>query len=283
MSMKSMKKRTTKMDVVVVDYNNVSHEMFKNNFCKTKMPVVFTNVPTPTKDIWTHEFILKNAGKCKFVSKVPTPGSTEWAGLESSAESVVSEFMSPSGVEGSAYLFDWSLPLNCPALDENFVTPSLLQENYLKLTSSSALYHNSWPSLFVAKKGTNSGLHVDAFGSHFWMFLISGRKNWTFYAPEDCGSLNPKFYDSLDPIFRPSKDQLESLQCYSVELLPGQLLFVPSGSPHRVENITDTVAVSGNFVNESNLDEVVKHLKINALKDPRSEDLLTEFLNLKIV
>ena len=283
MSMKSMKKRTTKMDVVVVDYNNVSHEMFKNNFCKTKMPVVFTNVPTPTKDIWTHEFILKNAGKCKFVSKVPTPGSTEWAGLESSAESVVSEFMSPSGVEGSAYLFDWSLPLNCPALDENFVTPSLLQENYLKLTSSSALYHNSWPSLFVAKKGTDSGLHVDAFGSHFWMFLISGRKKWTFYAPEDCGSLNPKFYDSLDPIFRPSKDQLESLQCYSVELLPGQLLFVPSGSPHMVENITDTVAVSGNFVNESNLDEVVKHLKINALKDPRSEDLLTEFLNLKIV
>lgn len=49
-----------------------------------------------------------------------------------------------------------------------------------------------------------SGLHVDAFGSHFWMYLVSGRKRWRFYRAEDAGRLGPVWYNSLDPVFRPS-------------------------------------------------------------------------------
>jgi len=283
-SFNSVRKSMGNCTVAILDYEEVTVEMFKNNYCRTKTPVVFKNVPRPTKDNWSLDFIEAKAEDCKFDAKVSVSGSTEWAGLESGGQRSVSHFLSSLRDESSEeYLFDWSLPLHCPALDQNFTTPHLVQQDFLKQTSESALYHNSWPSLFIARRGTNSGLHVDAFGSHFWMFLISGKKKWTFYSPEDCGSLNPKFYNSLDPIFRPSQDQLDALICYSVELEPGQLLFVPSGSPHRVENMQDTVAVSGNFVNDTNLDEAVRHLKINALKDPRSEDLLAEFLSMKLV
>ena len=82
--------------------------------------------------------------------------------------------------------------------------------------------------------GTNSGLHIDAFGSHFWMYLVSGQKKWTFYPPEAAGSLNPVFYDSMDPVFRPEDDILQDIPHYSLNLGPGQLLFVPAGSPHKV-------------------------------------------------
>ena len=66
----------------------------------------------------------------------------------------------------------------------------------------------------------------------------------------------------------------------SVDLTPGHLLFVPAGCPHKVENLEDSIAVSGNFVNESNIREAEKHLRISALQDPRAGDLLREFDNL---
>ena len=47
-----------------------------------------------------------------------------------------------------------------------------------------------------------------------------------------------------------------------------------------MENLEDSIAVSGNFVNESNIGEAEKHLRISALQDPRASDLLREFDNL---
>eukprot|EP00092_Neocalanus_flemingeri_P015057 GFUD01016263.1.p1 GENE.GFUD01016263.1~~GFUD01016263.1.p1 ORF type:complete len:476 (+),score=111.48 GFUD01016263.1:65-1492(+) len=283
-SIKTFKKAPTRTKkVAVIDYKDMTQSKFKEHFCNTKTPVVFTNVVSPTKDNWSLEFIQEKAGDCKFEVKTPTAGSTEWAGLETSCHKTISQFLSDRQPGDGQYLFDWSLPLHAPLLDQNFTTPELFQDNYLKKTSTTSLYHNSWPSLFIAQAGTNSGLHVDAFGSHFWMFLISGKKKWTFYSPEDCGALNPTFYDSLDPVFRPTPAQLETVHSYNVELDEGQLLFVPGGSPHRVENMQDTVAVSGNFVNDTNIEEVVKHLKVNALIDPRTEALLAEFHDMKLV
>ena len=111
------------------------------------------------------------------------------------------------------------------------------------------------------------------------MYLISGEKKWTFYPPEVAGKLGPIFYSSLDPVFRPEPD-LQNLPSYSVLLKPGQLLVVPGGSPHQVENLEDSVAVSGNFVNHTNIKEALRYFRINALLDPRTEDLLDELSHL---
>lgn len=74
-------------------------------------------------------------------------------------------------------------------------------------------------------------------------------------------------------------------RCGHVEVVlePGELLFVPSGSPHRVENLGPTLAVSGNFADETNVCEVARHLRRNALVDPRAGDLLAELLALGLV
>ena len=114
-------------------------------------------------------------------------GSAEWAGLEGGEQVKVGDLLSKGFPPSGKYLFDWSLPLHCPALAKEFIIPTLLQDNYLKQTSQAALYHQSWPSLFVARAGTNGDLHIDAFGSHFWMYMISGRKRWTFFPTEQVG------------------------------------------------------------------------------------------------
>ena len=58
------------------------------------------------------------------------------------------------------------------------------------------------------------------------------------------GSLNPVFHDSLDPIFRPG--DLSAVPSYSVCLQPGQLLFVPAGSPHQVRLWPDAIVTELN-------------------------------------
>ena len=56
-------------------------------------------------------------------------------------------------------------------------------------------------------------------------------------------------------------------------LAAGELLFVPYGSPHRVENIERSLAISANFVDGSNLEAVSQELKVNGLLDPRANEL----------
>lgn len=54
--------------------------------------------------------------------------------------------------------------------------PDYFADNYLLKTPKGSLYHDSWPSLFIAPAGITSELHVDAFSSNFWMALFEGKK-----------------------------------------------------------------------------------------------------------
>lgn len=56
--------------------------------------------------------------------------------------------------------------------------PEYFADNVFLRTPSSSLYHDSWPSLFVAPAGITSELHVDAFCSNFWMALFEGKKRY---------------------------------------------------------------------------------------------------------
>ena len=56
----------------------------------------------------------------------------------------------------------------------------------------------------------------------------------------------------------------------------GELLFVPAGSPHYVENLGQTIAISANYVDSSNLTLVKEELGVNALLCDRAATLLKE-------
>ena len=56
-------------------------------------------------------------------------------------------------------------------------------------------------------------------------------------------------------------------------LCPGEILFVPAGCPHRVENLEESLAISANFVDSSNFELVQQELQINGLIDERAAEL----------
>lgn len=123
--------------------------------------------------------------------------------------------------------------------------------------------------------------------SDFKNLAIFSLYRWTFFPPEDLPLLYPLYPDSTDAVFQVdllapdlSRHPLLSLshpaQC---TLSPGELLFVPAGSPHQVENLQPSLAISANFVDSSNLEGVVRELRVNGLRDPRAQALLQTLEN----
>lgn len=123
--------------------------------------------------------------------------------------------------------------------------PLMAPADYLQRAPEGSMFRESWPSLFIGPPHTFSSLHVDSFGSNFWMGLVCGRKRWTFYKPSDIPCLYPTWSGeeggSLDPTFGvdPSKPASAQMQQYPLfgmaqptqcVLEPGEVLFVPAGA-----------------------------------------------------
>lgn len=275
-----------KQDVQVVCSKDLTVDQFMQKFARPRKPVVIEGLQLTNGEPWTLKHISKVAGHILVPLKIQKPDSTEWARLEtSSVRTALKDFISmiEDGSEKHACLFDWSLPLFCPELNSELSIPPYFDNDYLK-RATSLLYKSSWPSLFVSPAGTVSELHVDAFGSNFWMALFSGAKKWTFFTKEAFTLLKPRYIDSFDPVFDfDTTSDCQDLSPYSVILRPGQVLFVPSGCPHRVENLETSVAISGNFVDDSNVLDAVAHLQRNALLDSRAGELLEEWLHMGLI
>ena len=108
---------------------------------------------------------------------------------------------------------------------------------------------------------------------------------WLFFPPSDAPLLYPVLSHSTDAVFE------ATLGCPSFSQHPlvalthprecvleaGELLFVPAGCPHRVENLERSLAISANYVDLSNFEAVCAELRVNSLLDARSAELLQCF------
>jgi len=172
------------------------------------------------------------------------------------------------------YLYDLSLPLQLPGLLDHVQLPRFFTHCYLQQTMRQHCFSRSWPTLFIGAKGSQAKLHVDQWHGHFWMHLVSGRKRWTIWHPEDAHLLHPVVLPGrLHPVFPDLADledgkvdapEFRKARRIDIDLDEGETLFVPGGAPHLVVNLTDSVAFAGNFLDESNFEDAMNDIRAMA-------------------
>ena len=177
------------------------------------------------------------------------------------------------------YLYDTPLASKLPELLEHWRVPRYFSHCFLQKTRLPHAYLRSWPTAFVGARGTTSPVHVDRWHSHFWMVQVAGRKRWTIWPESDMPLLRPSWArGTLDPEF-PAFGEL--LQCPDAGLTrpveavveAGEVLFVPGGCPHRVENLAESISFAGNFVDDSNLEAVLADQCALAHRYPEAGEL----------
>lgn len=259
-------------------------DFFANYACKQR-PVLLKGVQIAPEP-WTLPYLRARVGMKRVTLKRHSPFSTNWARLDPVANpgctmaKYIDRVMAGSCAD---YLHDWSLPIHCPDLVRQLTIPRYFSGDLLQKVDKSLMYTQTWPSLFIGPEGTHSALHVDGFGSNFWMFLFSGRKRWVFFERADMYLLSPRWVPgSLDPIFdvdlaHPDHQRFPMLRHArrrEVVMSPGDLLFVPSGCPHFVQNLETSVAISCNYIDGSNLHLARRALGMQGLVSDRARQLL---------
>mmetsp|Transcript_18566 Transcript_18566/g.28186 ORF Transcript_18566/g.28186 Transcript_18566/m.28186 type:complete len:492 (+) Transcript_18566:75-1550(+) len=159
------------------------------------------------------------------------------------------------------YLHDAPLSEVCPPLVSKLFVPPYFTRDYsliqfVEFSPESIKRGTIFPSIFVSKKGTGSGLHADGGRSRFWTRQLSGRKLWRISPPSQYDKLYPtkkRFHSPtifqasiIEPDFV-AHPKLDKAIVYETILEPGDILFVPGGWAHEVRNLEDAIMIGQNY------------------------------------
>lgn len=106
--------------------------------------------------------------------------------------------------------------------------------------------------LFIGPKGCSSGkLHYEMWGSSGWVGMISGRKRFVFFSPDQSDVL----YNGQVDIFNPDLDKFPLYaKAKPIEAIveAGDIIYAPPLWWHQVENLEDSISITHDFINEWN-------------------------------
>jgi len=252
------------------DGATLSLREFLEEYAIPGRPVIITGLNLTQEKEWTLDFFRKECkNQVKLVKRNKLRGS--WGRLEKGGVLPLPEFIDTFKTNETRrkwYLHDWSLPRNCPAVFgpppyRGFTVPKYFSGDYFQRSAFDG-YQHTWPSLFIGSKETQSDMHIDSGGTNFWMYLLSGQKEWRFYSRKDIVSLykNPLKESFEVDVFEPNLTKYP-LVSYAQQYVgfqePGELIFIPGGNPHAVRNTDDIHGVSMNYVDMSNVNIYLWH------------------------
>jgi hypothetical protein len=111
----------------------------------------------------------------------------------------------------------------------------------------------SW--IYLAPTNSVTGLHIDTIASSAWNLVISGRKFWVFYPPEQNQWLYGGAVNPFAPDFSKHELYKNATPIICVQN-PGEIIFTPSGWYHAVLNLKMGVSLTENFINQFNIEKV---------------------------
>lgn len=151
---------------------------------------------------------------------------------------------------------NWRYNRDCPELRNDYETPHYVKD-WLRFVPNWVIDPYSW--IYIGPDKSGSPLHQDIDMTHGWNALISGRKHWVFFSPDQSEWIYRGKVDAFSPDFHQYPLLAKARPLYA-EQNPGEIVFVPSGWWHQVRNEGITIAVTENYVNAQCLNEYLRVL-----------------------
>lgn len=221
---------------------------------------------------WTSDYLSKHFGK-----QVLQASRNGKDGKESKMFTLEDYllYMNTDDIDRPYYLKDCKFHLNTE-MENHYQVPEPFKCWYREIPQDKRKTTLSW--LYIGAKNTFSKLHLDIWNTSAWNVVISGLKLWFFYEPNDAkylydGEVNPFNFESKDfPLLKYATPKI----CLQ---RPGELVFTPSNWWHAVYNLEKGISITENFINESNVKDV---LEFFSNKSEQSYLSLKEIVNSKI-
>lgn len=159
------------------------------------------------------------------------------------------------------YLKDWAFKLE----GFEYIAPTIPRlfarfRNWL-----SRKHERDYCFLYLGVKGTNTGLHSDVLNSYSWSANVKGTKMWRLLPASHTHLIHDISGRHVAANFY-SGSRWVKCRCGTVRYFPlidkarpikvtqtsGQVMFVPSGWYHTVENLENTLSINANWINACN-------------------------------
>lgn len=227
-----------------------------------KSPVLLSKLVEtwPARTKWTIQQLVLDYGEVTFRISQRSPQK-----IIMTLKDYVS-YMELQHDEDPLYIFDDKFGESTPALLEDYSVPHLFQDDLFDVLDYDQRPAFRW--LIIGPERSGASWHVDPGLTSAWNTLLCGRKRWALYPPgrvpggvtvhvsDEDGDVDIETPTSLQwwlDIYPHLAEHEKPLECTQ---LPGETIFVPSGWWHCVLNLETTVAVTQNFVNQSNFEHV---------------------------
>lgn len=180
--------------------------------------------------------------------------------------------------EKPLYVFDKKVIGPDSEFVKDYTVPEYFTEDLFELMEEEDRPDYRW--ILLGPNGSATPFHVDPHNSSAWNAVIEGAKRVSFYPPDvvppgvDEELIHSDYYPSEDamdwyrniyPTLPPEKRPMECV----VEA--GEILFIPSGWWHQVQNIGHTMAVTQNYCSLVTFPRVAADMNAHAGKSVRKD------------
>ena len=224
---------------------NLSVEEFRDRYAIPGIPVVLEGLADdwPARSLWTFDFFRQHYG---------ANDVTIYTGERKTRPRIMPlgsylDYMETTEDENPDYLTRWCLS-SYPELAAQYRRPAHFPCWSDELPQE---IRPTWKWIYMGPRGSGSVMHRDFIGSAAWNMLFAGEKVWRFYPPDQISRVYAGEVDAFQPDYArfPLFAEAEGLSCVQ---RPGDIIFTPSNWWHQVRNETGTLALTENFVNETN-------------------------------
>ncbi|KAK5575653.1 hypothetical protein RB653_006786 [Dictyostelium firmibasis] len=262
-----------------IDFGHVKHietdeltvEEFQRDYEIPSIPVIFKNAQKGTsmmeKGEWSEERLLERCGDVVFKISHQENKRIPMTFRD------YCHYMKTQTDEEPLYVFDQAFGEKVPSLLDDYIIPKFFPEDLFKYNGEQRP-HFRW--IVIGPERSGASWHIDPAGTSAWNSLISGRKRWLMYPP-NFTPYTVESDDVVDKIYGSPPSLLWLLEVYPyippdyrpIECIqePGETIFVPGGWWHMVLNMEQSIAVTQNFCNSQNFDEVCNDLANDEKKD----------------